>query len=235
MKGGEPQPPSSRQEPVAGIILAAGTSSRFGGDKMWVGLCGQALVAWSIAAFARCDAIDDLVLVVVSESVDRARQLLDEMGVDATVAVGGERRQDSVRAGLGAAAGAEWVVVHDGARPLVSPDLVIRGLEAARATGAAIPAVPVVDTIKIVEGERVVATPDRRALWAAQTPQVFRRSLLVEAHHRGSSTGTDDAALVEALGIDVRIYPGSASNIKVTRSADLRMAEALLVACEAAP
>ena len=116
---------------------------------------------------------------------------------------------------------AEWVLVHDGARPLVTEELIRRGLAAARATGAAIAAVPVTDTIKVVSGGRVTATPAREGLWAAQTPQVFKRSLLADAHRLGVSA-TDDAALVEALGVEVRVFEGAYGNIKVTSETDLQ-------------
>jgi 2-C-methyl-D-erythritol 4-phosphate cytidylyltransferase len=128
---------------------------------------------------------------------------------------------------LEAVSGCEWVMIHDGARPFVTPELIERGLEAASATGAAIAAVPVVDTIKMVEGERIVSTPDRQILWAAQTPQVFRASLLREAHLQSTADATDDAALVEAMGVEVRVFTGAYGNIKVTTAVDLQLANLL--------
>jgi len=233
----------TERERVAAILLAAGSSERMGSDKIWADLCGQPLIAWPIQAFAATASIDALIVVVRSETLERMRHLLGGLGLSAAVVVGGARRQDSVCVGLEAAAAADWVVVHDGARPLVTPDLVQRGLDAAAATGAAVAAVPVVDTIKRVQAERVVETLDRGSLWEAQTPQVFRTSLLVAAHRtpphpfpsppgeRGNTSGaTDDAMLVEALGVPVRVYMGAYGNIKVTNEVDLRVAAVLLEA-----
>ena len=163
-------------------------------------------------------------------SADFHRQLkpAGELEIEARIVVGGARRQDSVRAALDAVGDAEWVVVHDGARPLLTTKLVEDGLAAAQDTGAAIAAVPVVDTIKQVDGPKVVTTLSRDELWAVQTPQVFRRALLAEAHARSPQDVTDDAALVESIGGEVRVYMGAYENIKVTTPADLQVVRALL-------
>ena len=131
-------------------------------------------------------------------------------------------------AGLTAAAGCEWAVIHDGARPFVTPALIRNGLEAARASGAAIAAVPATDTIKVVHDGVIVGTPDRGTLWAAQTPQVFRTSLVRAAHEQIAGDVTDDAAMVEALGVEVRVYPGAYGNIKITFPEDLEIARTLV-------
>jgi 2-C-methyl-D-erythritol 4-phosphate cytidylyltransferase len=150
---------------------------------------------------------------------------------------GGKRRQDSVRLGLealrpgsGQALGeCEYVAVHDGGRPLVSSALIGRGLEAARETGAAVPAVPLADTVKEASADGlVVRTLDRRRLWAAQTPQVFRYDLLMRAHREVMADVTDDAGMLEALGLPVRIFPGDRRNIKVTTAEDLELVRAYL-------
>ena len=127
------------------------------------------------------------------------------------VVAGGETRQDSVRAGLDAAEDAAIVAIHDAARPLVTPELIERGVAIARETGAALCAIPSRDTVKQVDGDPPVvrATPDRAHMWLAQTPQVFDRALLLDAHARATSTATDDAALVEAAGHAVRVYEGA--------------------------
>nr|MBA3416350.1 2-C-methyl-D-erythritol 2,4-cyclodiphosphate synthase [Chloroflexia bacterium] len=139
-------------------------------------------------------------------------------------------RQDSVVAGLAATPAAEVVVVHDGARPLASAALFDACVAAARETGAAIAAVPVADTLKLVEAGRIVRTVDRAGVWAAQTPQAFRRALLLELFARaGERSVTDEAALCEALAIPVAVVEGSPANIKVTRPGDLAVAEALLL------
>jgi 2-C-methyl-D-erythritol 4-phosphate cytidylyltransferase len=143
--------------------------------------------------------------------------------------LGGPRRQDSVRAGLHTIAPREFVVVHDGARPMVTPALIEAGVEAARQTGAAAAAVPVIDTLKESDGHAIVRrTVPRDGLWAVQTPQVFRYQLLLRAHNAATDDVTDDCALVEAIGVPVKLYPGSAANLKVTTPDDLAIADALL-------
>lgn len=214
---------------TAGILLAAGASTRMGNDKLWADLCGKPLIAWPMEAFAASAAIDDLIIAVSDAARERMEQLVDELGVRVKLVPGGLRRQDSVRAALDGAGDAAWVVIHDGARPLLTPKLIEDGLAAAAETGAAIAAVPAVDTIKQVEDGTVVSTLDRESLWAVQTPQVFARPLLLEAH-RSSLDVTDDAAMVEAIGGVVRVYQGAYENIKVTTPSDLRIAAALLAA-----
>lgn len=231
------RPATSNQRPEVGaVIAAAGRSERAGGiDKLWAPLRGpdgrpRPLLAYPLAAFQSCRAVERIVVVTSDDALERARSLVRDEGftkVCAAVA-GGARRQDSVRAGLEALEGCEWAVVHDGARPLVTPELIERGLEAARGTGASCCALPVPDTVKEAEGGRVVQTLDRSRLWLAQTPQVFRYELLVEAHRQAEGDATDDAALVEALGVEVRLFEGSPRNLKVTTQEDLALVEALL-------
>jgi 2-C-methyl-D-erythritol 4-phosphate cytidylyltransferase len=149
------------------------------------------------------------------------------------VCPGGPRRRDSVRLGLEALGECRWVVVHDGARPLVTAALIEAGLAAAAETGAAIAAVPLADTLKdVAEDGLIRRTLDRRNLWAAQTPQVFDYDLLREAHRLAEGDATDDAALVEALGRRVKVFPGSPRNLKVTTAADLALAQALAAKSE---
>ncbi|MBM3944622.1 MAG: 2-C-methyl-D-erythritol 4-phosphate cytidylyltransferase, partial [SAR202 cluster bacterium] len=137
--------------------------------------------------------------------------------------------QDSVRNGLAAVTESDWVVIHDGARPCVDTATLERGLAAARETGAAIAAVPVKDTIKVVDSRNtVVTTPSRDTLWAVQTPQVFRTRLLIEAHDAVRDDVTDDASMVERNGGVVKVFMGSYDNIKVTTPEDLAIAEAFL-------
>ncbi len=218
---------------VAGIIVAGGSSTRMSTDKLWVDLGGEPLVARSLRVFALAACCDELIVVVAASRLDQIRRLLQEIKVDARIAIGGAQRQDSVRAGLATVGNVEWVIIHDAARPLVTPDLMTRGLAAARESGAAIAAMPVVDTIKAVQDGRIVGTPPRASLWHAQTPQVFRRTLLLDAHGAAAtSTATDDAALVEAYGVAVCVYEGSYSNLKVTTDVDLVIARALLASEE---
>jgi len=217
-------------EPTAAIIVAAGRSERMAGaDKLWAPLAGRPLLAHTLAAFDGCDAIDHVVLVVASDNLERGRILAAAFAKVRDVVAGGEARQDSVGAGLDALEDVAWVAVHDGARPLVTPALIERGLEAARGTGAACCATPVPDTVKETDdGIAIARTLDRARLRLAQTPQVFRYDLLAEAHRRAEGVATDDAALVEALGVEVRLFEGSPRNLKVTTQDDLAIAEALL-------
>ena len=213
---------------VAGILLAAGASTRMGTDKLWSDVCGKPLIAWSLELLARSDLLDQLIVAVSASTRERVASLSRQLGVSAEIVLGGVRRQDSVRAALEAAADADWVVVHDAARPLLTLRLVAEGMSAAAETGASIAAVPVVDTIKQVDGGTVVRTLERDSLWAVQTPQVFRRALLAQAHSWSGGDVTDDAALIEATGGRVRVYMGDYENIKVTTPVDLRVARALL-------
>ncbi len=215
---------------VGAVIAAAGLSTRAGGiDKLFAPLAGRPLLAHTLAAFEGCDQVQRIALVVAAANLDRARDLASESGfAKVTACAGGARRQDSVRLGLEALGVCEWVAVHDGARPLVTGELIERGLAAAAETGAALAAVPVTDTVKESDGTAVLRTLDRGRLWLAQTPQVFRFDLLARAHREITGDVTDDAAMVEALGVTMRIFSGSPYNIKVTTAEDLRLAQALL-------
>jgi 2-C-methyl-D-erythritol 4-phosphate cytidylyltransferase len=219
--------------PAQAVIVAAGRSERMGGaDKVFAELMGRPLLAWTLRAFKQCPDIDSVVVVASPRSVQRMERFVREWRFDHVHAVvaGGDRRQDSVRAGIEATVGAGIVAIHDGARPLVTPELISRGVAVARECGAALGAVLSRDTVKEAEGEppAVVATHDRTRIWLAQTPQVFERELILRAHAAAEAEATDDAALVEALGHEVRIFEGSYGNIKVTDPDDLIIAEALL-------
>ena len=226
----------SRSQATGAVIVAAGRSERMGGVvKPWAALADASgrerpLLAYPLAAFQACNAVDRIALVVAAGAVERARALVRDERFDKVCAVvpGGARRQDSVRAGLEALAGCDWVAVHDGARPLVTPELIERGLEAALETGAACCAIPAPDTVKEADGDRVVRTLDRSLLWLAQTPQVFRYDLLMDAHRRVKADVTDDAQLIESLGVVVRLFEGSSRSIKVTTPNDLALVQALL-------
>lgn len=222
---------SASRESVGAIIAAAGRSQRMGGsDKLFAVVGDKPLLAHTLSAFDACRGVDRVVLVLSPESMERGRGLVAEAGFGkVTVCQGGERRQDSVRNGLEALASCQWVVVHDGARPLVTAALIEQGLEAAKKTGAAIAALPIGDTVKEVDPPDLIArTLSRGRLWAAQTPQVFRYDILRQAHQQAQGEATDDAALVEMLGYQVRVFEGSPRNIKVTTAADLAVVEALL-------
>lgn len=222
---------------VAALVLAAGRGLRFGGaiPKAFVPLAGRPLLMHALSAFAAAPAVDWIVPVVAAADLRRWAELEAEWsslpGLRAAVA-GGAERQHSVRAGLAALPpDAEWVAVHDAARPLVTVQEIERVVEAARPGGAAILAVAVRDTVKRVRHGRVVDTPDRAECHAAQTPQVFRVDLLREALEKAAAegfVGTDDSQLVERLGVAVAVVPGSQRNLKVTDAADLAAAEGRL-------
>lgn len=234
MTASEGQAPSG--ESVGAVIVAAGRSQRLGQDKLFISLAGRPVLAWTLAAFEACGAVSTVALVLNESNRSAGERLVREGGFAKvrSTCLGGARRQDSVLAGLRAfdrqgSVRHGYVVVHDGARPLVTPELIERGVAAARAVGAAIPGIPVKDTVKIVGPDGMVAaTPDRSCLRAIQTPQVFRFDLLLAAYESSTAEVTDDAALLEALGHPVVVYPGEYDNLKITTSDDLALAEALL-------
>ncbi len=214
---------------VAAIIVAAGSSRRMGNiDKIFAQLGGTPVLARTVDVFDQCPLIDEIAIVLSQSNIDRGRRLVEEKGWSKVAAVcrGGERRQDSVQEGLKRLSGCQWVVIHDGARPFVQADLIERGLAEAQESGAAICAVPVTDTIKVVGTDNhVLETPTRESLWMAQTPQVFRFDILERAHRQAEGEASDDATLVERLGYKVKVYMGSYDNIKVTTPQDLVLAE----------
>lgn len=211
-------------------MVAAGRSQRLGRDKLLATLMDRPLLSWTLSALEASPSLSQVVLVVNGGNMETARRLAGSFPKVNRLCLGGESRRDSVAAGLAEATDWEWVVVHDGARPCLTPDLVERGLAAALETGCAIAGVPAVDTVKVVdEAGTVESTLPRARLWLAQTPQVFRRDILAHAHHHPAAPeATDDASLVEALGYGVKVYMGSYDNIKVTTEEDLLMAEAIL-------
>jgi 2-C-methyl-D-erythritol 4-phosphate cytidylyltransferase len=219
---------------VAAVVLAAGRGERLGLSlpKAFVPIAGRPLLLHALAALAEVPAIERVVPVIARADLGRWERLAREIAAIPKLtapAFGGAERQDSVRAGLEALGpGTQWVAVHDAARPFVRGTAVMRVLEAARASGAAILAVPASDTIKRVRAGRVVETPPRPECWAAQTPQVFRVELLREALAKATAEGrtaTDDAQLVEWLGIAVAVVEGDPDNWKLTLPEDLAAAE----------
>ncbi len=223
---GEPAAPAA---PVALglIVVGAGRSERMGRDKIWAELGGRPLVAHALTALA-VPPVERVALVVAADRLAAARALAATLPVPTVVVPGGARRQDSVRQGLRALGPCVWIAVHDAARPFATRELLTRVLAAARETGAAVPAVPVRDTIKRVQAGRVVETLERAELWAVQTPQVFAGDLLARAHQAAAADATDDAALVERLGGQVRVVEGAYNNVKITTPEDLLFAAWLL-------
>ena len=219
------------KQKVAAVITAAGSSQRMdGADKVFALLGGEPILVRVVDVFQRCNPVDRIVIVLSESNLERGKQLVIERGWSKVIDVclGGRRRQDSVASGLERLSNCDWVVIHDGARPLVTVDLINRGLKAARETGAAVAAVPVADTIKMAGDDRIVRqTPPRQNLWAVQTPQVFSIKIITEAYSRAGDDVTDDASLVEQLGYRVKIYSGAYDNIKITTSDDLALAGVL--------
>ncbi|MEZ4553641.1 MAG: 2-C-methyl-D-erythritol 4-phosphate cytidylyltransferase [Dehalococcoidia bacterium] len=216
---------------TAAILLAAGSSARMAGiDKLWYEVEGRPLIAYALRTLAELDDVHVVVAVAPRDRHEALRALVADLdGVDLRCVEGGARRQDSVAAGLAAVPEADWVLVHDAARPLVTREVCAAALRAARLHGAAIPAVPLVDTVKRVDvNGRVEETVDRAALRAVQTPQAFAAPLLRRAHAEVAWDVTDDAAQVEALGAPVHAVPGDPRTFKVTTPEDLQMVRTLI-------
>jgi 2-C-methyl-D-erythritol 4-phosphate cytidylyltransferase len=220
---------------VTALVLGAGRGERLGAgvSKAFVPLAGRPLLLHALEAVAACAEVDAVLPVVPEEDLQRLEVLQPGSSAIAKLlpaVAGGARRQDSVRAGLRALGpGVDFVAVHDAARPLVHPRDVARVVQAAQRHGGALLALPVRDTIKRVRDGWVVETPYRAECFAAQTPQVFRRDWLEEALDKAEADGfegTDDAQLVERLGLRIRVVEGDPYNLKITDPADLAVAEA---------
>ena len=205
-----------------------------GVDKLFAPVGGIPVLLRALRAFAGSDAVDSVVIAAARGGIGRVRRLAREVAVEfdgrkpIAVVAGGARRQDSVAAALAEIRDADIVLVHDGARPFVGARIIADAVRIAADCGAAVPAVPVKDTIKLAAPDMTVAgTPPRDRLWSAQTPQAFRADILREAHRRVSADATDDAAMVEALGIPVKLFAGDPRNIKITAPEDLAIADAI--------
>jgi len=216
---------------VGAVIAAAGESERMGGvNKLFAPLAGKPILARVLDVFERCNAISQVVLVTSEPNINRCQQLVDAQQCYKVtdICIGGERRQDSVRAGVKRLKGCGWVVVHDGARPLVTEDIITSGLAEAAITGSAVAAVPVNETVKIAGDDLFVReTLMRNNLWVVQTPQVFRFDIIDTALKQVKTDVTDDASLVEKLGYKVKIFAGDYDNMKITTPDDLVLAEVL--------
>ncbi len=215
-------------ESVWAIVLAGGRGSRFGGEvpKQYLDLWGHPLLHHSLRALLEVTEVAGVVVPTATRDIPRLEaEVLPGLGILKPVLVvpGGAERADSVRNGLDAVpTTARWVLVHDGARPCPGPAMLARLLAARVRARAVIPVLPVTDTLKEVDAEgQVVRTVDRRVLRRAQTPQLFAREILVEAHRGRRGDATDDAQLVEGLGETVLTVEGDPGNVKVTRIEDL--------------
>ena len=215
------------------VIVAAGTASRMGGiDKVMAPLNGEPMILRTARTFQQCDAIREIVIVTREDLILPIMGLCAGLDKVKKVVVGGSDRSESVRNGLNALSSqVQLVAVQDGARPLITPQVIDRTVRAAHTYGAAAPGVPVKDTVKVVRGGIVTATPDRSTLQAIQTPQVFDMALLKAALKKAQQDNaqiTDDCSAVERMGMSVRIVESDERNIKVTTPMDLKIAELLL-------
>jgi 2-C-methyl-D-erythritol 4-phosphate cytidylyltransferase len=220
---------------VAAVIVAGGQGTRFGGAlrKQYVKLQGRPLLWWSLRAFNRAPSVGSLIIVVPKEDRTALQKKAALWGFSklSFVVEGGATRQASVLNGAQAVSPRyAWIAVHDAVRPLITPEAIEAVIAGARLSGAAIAALPSRDTVKIAgRGGVVASTPLREQVWLAQTPQVMRRDLLLRAHRAAKRfIGTDDAQLVERLGVRVRLVKASLENLKVTVPADLRIAQHIL-------
>ena len=206
------------------VIVAAGSASRMGGiDKVMAPLGGEPMILRTVRAFEDCEAVKEIVIVTREDLMGPIAELCSGFTKIRSVVQGGSSRQESVKLGL--------LAFSKGARPLVSGELIDKVIRAAHSYGAAAPAIPVKDTIKIFEGGFIAATPDRSTLRAVQTPQVMDRDLLLGALKKAEQEGialTDDCSAVEHIGMRVRLVEGEERNLKVTTPLDLKIAELLL-------
>ena len=215
------------------VIVAAGSASRMGGiDKVMAPLNGEPMIVRTVRTFQNSDVIQEIVIVTRPDLIVPISDLCHDFDKVRLVVAGGATRQESVERGLGALSErTQLVAVHDGARPLISWQIIDRTVRAAHSYGAAAPAIPVKDTIKVVKGGIIDSTPDRSTLQAVQTPQVFDLDLLKGALKKArdeDASLTDDCSAVERMGMSVKIVEGDERNIKVTTPLDLKIAELFL-------
>jgi len=217
---------------TSAIIVAAGKGKRFGSAKQFAELFGKPLVFHTIDRFEHSKSVKEIVLVVPRRWVRKMIEQIDvsEFKKVKRVVAGGLRRMDSVYSGLLAAEG-DIVIIHDGVRPLVTPSMIDRGVRECKKYGACIYAITATDTVKLVQNGSVERTLERGKIYLTQTPQVFRRSLILKAYTKAYEEGIeapDDSYLLELLGIPVRILNGARENIKVTSPIDFRFVESLM-------
>ena len=221
------------------IIPAAGIGARMGSNKpkQFIDLCGKPILAVTLSHFQQCNLVDKIVVVVSKDDVDYCRrEIVDRYKLNKVfnVIVGGKRRQDSVRKGLEAVDDlCRWALIHDGVRPLVTTELIEKVIKAAKKFRAVITGLPVKETVKELDDQSMVLrSVDRSQLWLIQTPQIFRFEDINLAHQKAIKDGweeaTDDAFLIEKMGIPVKIIEGEENNIKVTTPRDLDIARFLL-------
>jgi|SRR5947209_8731662 len=215
------------------IIVAAGSSERMGFDKLFALVSGQPVIAHTIAAFERTDCVDEIIVVGRGDSLAELRKVIGNPTKVKQIVAGGAERSDSVRAGLEhVAAKLGFVAVHDAARPMITPEKILRVFEVARAKGAATLVEPINDTLKRADAElTVTGSVDRTGVYAMQTPQVFEKKLLEEAYDLVAEkkvSVTDEVSAVELLGRKIALVPNHDFNFKITYPRDLPLAEFVL-------
>jgi len=230
---------------TAAVIVSAGKGHRIPGEKkkQFLSLAGKPILCHALDPFETCPSIDLIHLVVGREELDYTlREIVEPYGYRkiAQIVPGGKQRQDSVRMGIEALGREVGIVaIHDGVRPFVTREMIEQSIQGARRFKAAVFAVPVKETIKLASPDRIVLkTLDRESLWQIQTPQTFQIDVIREALHRAGEdgfVGTDDASLVERIGIQVHLFPGSYANIKITTPEDLMLAHLILQRASPAP
>lgn len=219
---------------VCAVIACGGNSSRMGGvNKLTAELCGEAVIIRTIKAFEKVEAIGKIILSVSKNSADEIEKLVNKAGLSKPVEIvyGGSTRQESVANGVVKANDFGYVCIHDGARPLITADVIERAINDAYSFGASVVCTPSKDTIKLSDGERVLKTPPREMLFSAQTPQVIRRDLYLKAYEKAKASGldfTDDSQLCEFYGVNPKITVGEYTNIKITTSEDMVIAGEIL-------
>jgi len=217
-------------ETLSALIVAGGSGSRFGQKKQFIALRGVPVLLKTVLCFVDNPSIDRIIVVVPSEDVLSTDALIKDIPTPHVVVAGGPTRAASVMNGLKEALSSRIVLIHDGVRPFVGPDLIHRVIAGLAGWDAAIPGIPVTDTLKEADGDTVVRTVARRNLFQIQTPQAFFTESIVAAHRQASNLSeppTDDSMLIEAQGGRVRIVDGDPYNIKITLPEDMLFAEAI--------
>ena len=216
------------------VVVAAGSSPRMGEDKLFMDLEGKPVLAWTLQALDSCPFVDEIVLVTREDRLEKAAELCHQFEIQKVekVIIGGKTRTESALAGVSSVdRDAKYILIHDGARPLVTEDVVYDAMHTAAMFKCAAPAIPVTDTIKEKNNDLVTNTPDRSCLVAVQTPQAFEADIIKAALSAAVKSGrefTDDSAAAEAMGFKVHLSKGSVENIKITGPVDLEIAVAIL-------
>lgn len=219
------------------VIVAAGKGKRMGTEisKQFLPLGGKEILAHTVKKFEQASAVRDIILVTGADSLEDVQAMVQEYGWKKVISVvaGGKERQDSVYHGLKQLReDTEIVLIHDGVRPFVTEKIIEDSITVAMEMGGCVAGVPAKDTIKVCDGKNIaVATPDRSTLWQIQTPQTFRKELILQAYEAAAQEcviGTDDASLAEHCGYPVKVIMGSYRNIKITTKEDLLIGEAFL-------